>query len=215
VAETLSAWLVKHGYEQSLIMAPANAVNRTLFSSPGNSALGSSISSMSGFGSDTSHNSRTSPPPDKQIDIGDTVSETAQDTLKGLRNETSPVIVPAFVDSSTRSKSGSSIKRAKSLPKARSIELDPENVLDSSPLISVASHKNTGTRTSSKNQKNNPLFLWMVIAGVVLGVLLIIALLVSSMSGTNNPSKPKQPSVIDTSHSEPKLHDLIKRTMIA
>jgi hypothetical protein len=55
----------------------------------------------------------------------------------------------------------------------------------------------------------------MVIAGVVLGVLLIIALLVSSMSGTNNPSKPKQPSVIDTSHSEPKLHDLIKRTMIA
>ncbi len=35
VAETLSAWLVKHGYEQSLLMAPANAVNRSSFSTPG------------------------------------------------------------------------------------------------------------------------------------------------------------------------------------
>ncbi len=158
---------------------------------------------MSGFGSDTSHNKRTSPLPDKQSDIGDTVSETAQDTLKGLHNDVTPVIVPGLSESSVRSKSGSSIKRAKSLPKARSIELDPENVLDSSPLIAVASQRNAITRTSGKNQNLNSQFLWLVIGGVVLGVLLIVALIFSSMGGTGKPSKPKKPNVIDTSHSQP------------
>jgi eukaryotic-like serine/threonine-protein kinase len=213
VAETLSAWLVKHGYEQSLLVAPANAVQRATVPSGSSSALGSSLSSASGFASSIigEAQSPAPAPPEKTIDIGDTVSDSAQDTLKGMAQDLTPKAVPSFGSSVVRAQTESSIMRAKALdrsfPKAKAIELDPENVLDSSSFIKISqtSAKTNGTQSlarHSRKQSMKPQTVWLIVGGVVGGLVIIGLLILASSSGTptnNNKTGPNKKSVIDTS----------------
>jgi serine/threonine-protein kinase len=209
VAEALSAWLVKHGYEQSLLAAPANAAQRAAFVGGPGSGLESGVGSGTGYSAPSGSDARprAKPLPEERVDGGDTVSDSAQETFKGFRDDGAPVIISDF-GTPRGNRSGSSVARGKaldkSLPKAKSIDIDPENVLDSSSIITIQptsgkpGNSREGYRRSTKKSKSDPRLVFMVIAGVVLGVVLLIVLLMATSSAT--PTAPSKPKAIDTSN---------------
>jgi len=204
VAEVLSGWLVKHGYENDLLVAPAKAAAKATKSrrSGGGSGKGSG-GNLAGKPVATA----VAPPPAERRPArpgvpDDTVSDKARETFKGLPDEAfvGPLLKkPGSGKSLPRAKgTGSSVNKApalRSLPQAKhldvpttsssGIDLDA-SVPGPSPIIKVADEdKVSGIGGRNVTARTNMLIVWIVIGAVALVAL--IALVIASLM--NGPAK--------------------------
>jgi serine/threonine-protein kinase len=218
VAEVLSSWLVKHGYENELLVAPAQAAARAVKANRGTAGSGGSGRVLTGRPATTTK----TPPPQrgKPIVPDDTVSDKARDTLKGLddvafvgsmmpkngsvpKNGSSkalPRAKPMGMGSSP-SKSGSGIRN---LPQAKLLEpssysssginLDA-SLSGSSPLIRVdeppRATSSLKRRHPAPTNANRNKIIWISV-GLVAALLVVILILALAFSGSQEKSPGPQ-----------------------
>jgi serine/threonine protein kinase len=148
VAEVLSAWLVKHGYENELLVAPSQAAARaTRARAAGDSGKGSGNLGGRAVATTTA----PAPPPRREAPGGadDTVSDQARETFKGLDER-------AYVGPLLRkSDSGASLPRAKpmgsSVGKAPALRLPQAKPLDGKFSETKAPEKKPADRNGSSS----------------------------------------------------------------
>lgn len=218
VAEVLSQWLVKHGYEQELLVAPAKAVARASRINAGSNGKGSggSIQTARPITTDTVAPVRRERPASSD----DTVSDKARETFKGIEDK--GFVGPVVTSDSRRTNGkirGSSVRNApipRSLPQAKSIDVIPTEQIDGSssgidldapqkglPVWSPSSDS-SNAQSGLRRRKRPTNQTTLVIVGVCLALaaLLLISVLIYALSGSSSPSKDndkRRPAPRDTS----------------
>lgn len=203
VAEALSSWLVKHGFETDYLVAPARLPRD---GKPNGRAVGN------GKGSGDNLLPRAvatlaPPAPAKAPIKDDTVSDQARETLKGMEDEAfvGPLLKkPDSVKPIPRAKgTGSSVSRAKALPQAKPLEVESPSsssgsginldasISEPSPIIKIGEPGSSSIRQRRSGTKSNPmLYLWLGL-GAAATVLLVIIIYTMLNGGASN--QPKQP----------------------
>jgi len=198
VAEVLSGWLVKHGHEQELLVAPPLP----------KLTRGGKVTTDNGKGSDRNLMGKPAatlapPAPPRRTGVSDdTVSDQARETLKGMDDEAyvGPLLKkPDSGKSLPRAKGpGSSVGRAKALPQAKLLEaqrLHNSSGIDldvepSGPSPIIKSSSGIGARRQTAGRQSQQLMILWVSIGSVAAVLFAILAYVL-MNGSQPQSKPE------------------------
>jgi serine/threonine-protein kinase len=205
VAEALSGWLVKHGFETDYLVSPIRPPRDV---KPSN---GRAAGNGKGSGDNLLPKAvATLAPPAKAPIKDDTVSDQARETLKGMEDEAyvGPLLKkPDSAKALPRAKgTGSSVGRAKALPQARPLEarqietqspsassgsgidLDGSHS-GASPIIKIGEASSSGVRQRRPAKKSDPmLYVWL---GLFAAVLLVIAMY--ALFGGRGSHQPQQP----------------------
>jgi tRNA A-37 threonylcarbamoyl transferase component Bud32 len=233
VAEVLSAWLVKHGYENELLVAPAKAVARAA-----KARRAAQPATGSGSPANRPTAATVTPPPTRRPAPAlpdDTVSDKARETFKGMGGEAfsgSLLNKPAAGSGGIANKGpgtgkpagsgpGKSPSGTRPLPQAKALEEMPVSSsginLDASqsgasPVLKIdvpsrapSSVKYSRGTTLTLHQKN--VRIAAIAIGIALAVLLIIALLVMLSSGGSKPQPPQDGSQRPSTACVPPLRE--------
>jgi serine/threonine-protein kinase len=212
VAEALSGWLVKHGFETDyLAAAPKARDGKAMNGKAGsNGKAGNDIGSGDkGSGDNLLPRAvaMLAPPVPASPPIkDDTVSDQARETLKGMGDEAfaGPLLKqPDSGKALPRAKGmGSSVSKAKALPQARPLESESPSSginLDASlsgpsPIIKIDERSTSGVGRRRPAKPSDPmLYLWLGLGGgaVVLFVILAYVLL-GGFGGSDQPKLPRK-----------------------
>lgn len=196
VAEALSGWLVKHGFETDYLVTPSRGPRD---GSPSNGRA---------TGNGSGDNARAKPvatlTPAKTPIKEDTVSDQARETLKGMSDEAfvGPLLKNAeSAKAIPRAKgTGSSVSRAKALPQAKPLETEsPSSTSDinldashsgPSPIIKIGEGASSGPRQRRPVRNDSPmLYLWLGL-GAAAAVLVAVAAYALFNTDANQPKQP-------------------------
>jgi hypothetical protein len=209
VAEALSGWLVKHGFETDYLVAPARAPRD---GKPINGRAGSNGKANYDKGSGDNLLPKAvatlaPPAPARQPPVKEeTVSDQARETLKGMEDEA--FVGPLLKKSESgkplpRAKGmGSSVSKAKALPQAKLLEGDSHSsginldasLSEPSPIIKIGERGSSGVGQRRPAKKSDQmLFLWLGLgaAAAVLSVVIAYVLL-NGLGGSNQPKQPQK-----------------------
>lgn len=207
VAEALSGWLVKHGFETDYLVAP------TRLPRDGKPSNGRAVGNGKGSGDNLLPKAvaTLAPPiPGKAPIKDDTVSDQARETLKGMEDEAfvGPLLKkPDSAKAIPRAKGmGSSVGKYKALPQAKPLEAESPSSssgsginLDASlsgpsPIIKIGETSSSGVRQrrSAKNSNNPMLLVWLGVGAAATVLLAIVIYALFNGSASNQPKQPHQ-----------------------
>jgi serine/threonine-protein kinase len=201
VAEALSGWLVKHGFETDYLVAPPRAPR------DGKPLNGRAGSNGKGSGDNLLPKAVATlapPAPAKTPIKDDTVSDQARETLKGMEDEAfvGPLLKkPESGKALPRAKGmGSSVSKAKALPQAKPLESESHSSginLDASlsgpsPIIKIDERSSSGVGQRRPAKKSDQmLYLWLGLGAAATVLFVIIAYVL--LNGFGSSGQPKQP----------------------
>jgi len=209
VAEALSGWLVKHGFETDYLVAPSSSPRdgKSI-----NGRVGSNGKANNDKGSGDNLLPRAvatlaPPAPARQPPVKEeTVSDQARETLKGMEDEA--FVGPLLKKSESgkplpRAKGmGSSVSKAKALPQAKALEGDSHSsginldasLSEPSPIIKIGERGSSGVGQRRPAKKSDPmLYVWLGLGAAATVLFVVITyVLLNGLGGSTQPKQPQK-----------------------